>query len=59
MPPAASGSMPALNASTSAADTGVVSWAVAGWVNFWKSFTENSKPGGVRRTQPRLTLGRG
>ena len=35
--------MPALNSSTSAADTGVASCEVAGCVNFWKSFTENSK----------------
>jgi hypothetical protein len=32
---------------------------IRGWVNFWNSFTENSKFGGVRSIQLRATSGRG
>ena len=49
----------ASTSSNGPSDPGAVVSAAArnifGCVNFWYSFTENSKPAGVRSTQPRVT----
>ena len=75
LPASASGSIPALNSSTSACRT-APAWSsqaasasgaaaaaasrnIAGCVNFWYSFTANSNPGGVRSAHFAVTCGRG